>query len=239
MPEPDLQTVLLLQHQDDGGPGNLSTWLDERGIPWDLADVSAGSLPPVTPRRAIVVLGSEEAAYDPAVAWLPAEKAFVAQAMALGTPVLGLCFGGQLIADVLGGEVAKADVAEIGWVDVAALPHSAQDRAAPDPADAAVPGTWFAWHYDQFQPPPGSTVLAASSTCLHAFRHGPHLALQFHPEVTPEQIEHWLDKMLRQSPQAMSAEDARRMLDEAERRGTAARDAAFRLYASFFGESAS
>jgi len=239
MPEPAPQTVLLLQHQDDGGPGNLVTWLDEHGIPWELIDVSAGSLPPVTPHRAIVVLGSEEAAYDPAVAWLPAEKAFVAQAMALGTPVLGLCFGGQLIADVLGGQVTKADVAEIGWVDVAALPNSAQNGAAPDPADAAVPGTWFAWHYDQFQPPPGSTVLAATSNCLHAFRHGRHLALQFHPEVSPEQIELWLDKMLRQDPPAMSAEDARRMLDEAERRGTAARDAAFRLYASFFGESTS
>jgi GMP synthase (glutamine-hydrolysing) len=238
MPEPDPQTVLLLQHQDDGGPGNLVTWLDEHEIPWELVDVSAGSLPPVSPRRAIVVLGSEEAAYDPAVAWLPAEKAFVAQAMALGTPVLGLCFGGQLIADVLGGQVAKADVAEIGWVDVAALPHSAQNGAAPVQADAAVPGTWFAWHYDQFQPPPGSTVLAASGNCLHAFRHGPHLALQFHPEVTTEQIEHWLDKMLRQRPRPMNGEDARRMLDESERRSTAARDAAFRLYASFFGESA-
>ena len=239
MSEPDPQTVLLLQHQDDGGPGNLVTWLDEHGIPWELVDVSAGSLPPVTPRRAIVVLGSEEAAYDPAVAWLPAEKAFVARAMALGTPVLGLCFGGQLIADVLGGQVRKADVAEIGWVDVAALPHSAQNGAAPDPADAAVSGTWFAWHYDQFRPPPGSTVLAASSNCLHAFRHGPHLALQFHPEVTPEQIELWLDKMLRQDQPTMSAEDARRMLAEAERLRTPARDAAFRLYASFFGESAS
>jgi GMP synthase-like glutamine amidotransferase len=237
MPEPDPQTVLLLQHQDDGGPGNLVTWLDEHGIPWELVDVPAGSLPLVTPRRAIVVLGSEEAAYDPALAWLPAEKAFVVQTMALGTPVLGLCFGGQLIADVLGGQVTKADVAEIGWVDVAALP--AQDGAAGEPADAAVPGTWFAWHHDQFQPPSGSTVLAATSNCLHAFRHGPHLALQFHPEVTHEQVEVWLDKMLRQDPGTMSTEDARRLLDEVERRGTAARDAAFRLYASFFGESAS
>jgi GMP synthase-like glutamine amidotransferase len=237
MPEPDPQTVLLLQHQDDGGPGNLLTWLDKRGIPWELVDVSAGSLPPVAPRRAIVVLGSEEAAYDPAVAWLPAEKAFLAQSMALGTPVLGLCFGGQLIADVLGGQVTKADVAEIGWVDVAALPNSGHSGAAADPADAAVPGTWFAWHYDQFQPPPGSTVLAATGNCLHAFRHGRHLALQFHPEVAPEQIELWLNKMLRQDPAAMSAEDARRLLDESERRGTAARDAAFQLYASFFGES--
>lgn len=239
MPEPDPQTVLLLQHQDDGGPGNLATWLDTHGIPWELVDVAAGGLPPVTPRRAIVVLGSEEAAYDPAVAWLPAEKAFVAQAMALGTPVLGLCFGGQLIADVLGGQVTRADVAEIGWVDITALPDPAQNLSAPDPTDAAVPGTWFAWHNDQFRPPPGSTVLAATSNCLHAFRVGPHLALQFHPEVTTEQIELWVRKMLRQDPPAMSAEDARHLLDEAQRRSTTARDAAFRLYASFFGEAPS
>jgi GMP synthase (glutamine-hydrolysing) len=236
MPEPDPQTVLLLQHQDDGGPGNLVTWLDEQRIPWELVDVSAGSLPEVTPCRAIVVLGSEESAYDPGVAWLPAEKAFVARAMAIGTPVLGLCFGGQLIAEVLGGQVAKAEVSEIGWVEVATLPHAARDGAATDAIDAAVAGTWFEWHYDHFQPPPGSTVLAASRSCLQAFRHGRHLALQFHPEVTTVQIEAWLDKVLRQDPPAMSADEARRMLDAVERLQPAALDAAFRLYAAFFAE---
>jgi GMP synthase-like glutamine amidotransferase len=220
-----LNTVLVLQHEDSGGPGNLAGWLDERGIPWELVDVSAGSLPPARPRRAVVVLGSVESVYDPLVEWLDAEKAFLAQVIATGTPVLGLCFGGQLLADVLGGQVVIAEVAEIGWVDVSPV-------VAGDAGDIRVGGRWFAWHYDQFRPPPGSTVLAHSSHCVHAFRHGPHLGLQFHPEVTPRQVELWLDKQLREC--RISQDEARRLLDSVRRLEPSARDAAYCLYNSFF-----
>jgi GMP synthase-like glutamine amidotransferase len=222
-------TVLLLQHQVDVGPGNLVTWLDEQGIPWELVDFSADPLPPVAPWRAVVVLGSEESAYDPQVRWLAAEKAFLSQVMVTGTPVLGLCFGGQLVAELLGGCVMKAEFGEIGWVEVDAVPGN---DGAPGAAYAAA-GTWFAYHYDRFAPPPGSTVLAWSKTCVHAFRQGPHLGVQFHPEVTARHIEAWTSKLLRRG--RLSPDEVHRTLDATTRLAPAAQDAAFRLYEAFFG----
>jgi hypothetical protein len=78
MPEKStVYTVLVLQHQEDADPRNLATWLDAAGIPWQLVDVSEDTLPPVLPRRALVVLGSKESVYDNSVQRLAADIAFV------------------------------------------------------------------------------------------------------------------------------------------------------------------
>jgi GMP synthase-like glutamine amidotransferase len=88
--------------------------------------------------------------------------------------VLGICFGGQHLARALGGAVARAKRPEVGWLDVETL--------APG---VVAPGPWLQWHRDAFTVPPGAELLARSSVCAQAFRAGPHLGVQFHPEVTP------------------------------------------------------
>ena len=64
-------------------------------------------------------------------------------------PVLGLCFGGQMLARVLGSENYRSDDAEIGW-----LPVRTHD------ADLVSEGPWFQWHFDVFTAPPGARVVA-------------------------------------------------------------------------------
>jgi GMP synthase-like glutamine amidotransferase len=96
-------------------------------------------------------------------------------------PVLGLCFGGQMLARVLGGEVYRGDVAEIGWLPV----RTTDPELVPE-------GPWFQWHFDTFTTPPGATLIAESDVGAQAFVSGRSLGLQFHPEVTPEIMHDWV-----------------------------------------------
>jgi GMP synthase-like glutamine amidotransferase len=69
----------------------------------------------------IVPLGARWPVYDEALqrTWVAAETQFVRDAADAGVALLGVCFGGQLLAQAFGGSVARAGVPEIGWYDVA------------------------------------------------------------------------------------------------------------------------
>lgn len=140
------------------------------------------SLPEPTGYDVIVPLGARWAAYDDTVPWIAAEMDMLRRALAAGGGVLGVCFGGQLLARALGGEVTRSPDPEIGWHEV----HS------DDPA--LVPGgPWFQWHFDRFAPPPGTTV-ARNARAVQAFARGRALGLQFHPEVDGALVEQWIDE---------------------------------------------
>src|SRR3954469_22754515 len=165
--------ALVLEHDQDAPAGLLDAWAADRGVALEV--VAAGSpLPDPRGRPFVVSLGSEASAADDAVPWLAAERAVLDRAIACDVPILGICFGAQPLARALGGVVAPAPRAEVGWLDVESL--------APD----VVPhGPWLQWHRDAFTLPPGAQLLARSPVCPQAFRSGPHLGVQFHPEVTP------------------------------------------------------
>ena len=133
---------------------------------------------------AIVFFGAVWAVYDEATigTWIGDEIAFARAALGLGVPVLGICFGGQMLAAALGGQVARATTPEIGWTVV-----SSADPALIDP------GPWFQWHYDRFTLPAGVPVLARTALANQAFVYGRAMGLQFHPELSPSVLECWLD----------------------------------------------
>jgi len=133
---------------------------------------------------AIVPFGAVWSVYDDAAigTWIGSEIAFTRHAIGLGVPVLGICFGGQLLAAAVGGQVTRAPEAEIGWTVV--------DSDDPGLID---PGPWFQWHSDRFTPPAGVPVMARTTLANQAFTVGRSLALQFHPELTPSVLECWLD----------------------------------------------
>ena len=111
--------------------------------------------------------------------WLPIEKRFLAEAIRARKPILGICLGAQLLADVLGGKVFQNPVKEIGW-----FPLCVFDRAAPL---AAFPErlTVMHWHGDTFTIPEGARRVAESEACANqAFVHGDRVVgLQFHIEL--------------------------------------------------------
>src|SRR5262249_27335703 len=152
----------------------------------------------------IVLLGSTCSVYDQgeARAWIDEELAWLGQADAAGVPVLGICFGAQMLAVTFGGTVEHAGSQEIGWVMV-----NTED------SDLIPPGPWLEFHHDRCLPPAGATVLAHNGLGVQAYRLGRHLAVQFHPEVDGEQFRLWLDAGGRagieangQDPDAMLAE---------------------------------
>ncbi|HEY6760600.1 MAG TPA: type 1 glutamine amidotransferase [Baekduia sp.] len=165
--------ALVLEHDQDAPAGLLDAWARERGVALEVVPAGA-PIPDPAARPFLVSLGAEASAYDDAVPWLAAERAALDRAIACDVPILGICFGGQHLARALGGTVAPADRAEVGWLDVETL--------APD---VVPPGPWLQWHRDRFTVPPGAELLARSPVCPQAFRLGPHLGVQFHPEVTP------------------------------------------------------
>ena len=129
----------------------------------------------------VVPLGSRWAAYDERLPWIAGEVAMVREALDAGLGVLGVCFGGQLLARVLGGSVARSPEPEIGWHEV----RSANPALVP-------PGPWFQWHFDRLTLPPGSVEVARNDRATQAFVQGRALGLQFHPELDEALLELWI-----------------------------------------------
>jgi GMP synthase-like glutamine amidotransferase len=195
---------LVLSHEDEAPIGLLGEWLAEHGIGFDVCDVTRESLPPLASYDFVASLGSSHSATDAQRTWVAAEIGLLREAVAAEVPVLGLCFGGQALSIALGGEVGPALRPQIGWFELA------------ERTEAIPLGPWFYWHYEQLSVPPGAESLADSEVGPAAFRHGRHLGLQFHPEVTVTAIDSWSRSdqadlaKLGISPQALRAESEQR-----------------------------
>ncbi|AFM17900.1 GMP synthase family protein [Mycolicibacterium chubuense NBB4] len=131
----------------------------------------------------IVPLGSRWPVYDEALrnSWVGTEMALLREAADAGVALLGVCFGGQLLAQTFGGSVARSPRPEVGWYDVLS-----------DRPDIVPGGPWFQWHFDRWTLPPGATELARTPNSSQAFVLGRTMALQFHPEVDTELLTRWL-----------------------------------------------
>jgi GMP synthase-like glutamine amidotransferase len=173
--------LLVVEHDPDAPAGLLGGWATADGLAVATVRLHAGDpLPPSDACDAAVVLGSEQTAYDDAVPWLAAELAFVDRLLAREVPVLGICFGAQVLARVLGARLYRLAEPEIGWVRV----------TSKHPGLAE--GPWPSWHIDAFDLPAGAAELAVNEVCLQGFTVGPHAAVQFHPEATRPIVASWL-----------------------------------------------
>lgn len=183
MSEPETALrALVIEAERETPSGLIGEWLRERGARVQTLQIDVDDRPvDLGAHDLLIPLGSELPAYDDSVEWVRRERALLDEAVSADVPVLGICFGGQMLARVLGGEAFRSDQSEIGWYDV--------DTRAPQ----LIPtGPWFQWHFDTFSVPAGATLLAESPVGPQAFRHGRHLGVQFHPEVTPQIMDGWV-----------------------------------------------
>jgi len=152
--------------------------------------IDEGEAVPADPRgfSGLVFMGGPMSVNDD-LPWIAHALRLIRAAVDAGTPVLGHCLGGQLIARALGGEVTRNPVKEIGWGRADILPNEvarAWFGAGLDSFDS------FHWHGETFSIPPGATRILSSAWCENqAFALGPHLGLQCHVEMTPELIRAW------------------------------------------------
>jgi len=130
----------------------------------------------------VLTLGSEWNVYRPeTAAWEEAEAALVRDAVERGVPLLGICFGAQVLAHALGGTVSRSSTPEIGWVTI----------AVDGPPVAS--GPWMEWHDDVFTAPAGFDVLARNEVGPQLIRGPRTVGTQFHPEVTETMVRDWLE----------------------------------------------
>ena len=190
--------VLCLTHEHDGPAGLFADVVRERGdelLEWN---VSQGP-PPEPPGsfEALVVFGgSMHVDQEDRHPWLTAQHDLMREALdRKNTKEKGVhedvCLGGQLLARAAGAHVGPASRPEIGWFEIELTPEGASDPvvgALPERFDA------FEWHSYAFDVPPGGVLLAESPACAQAFRVGDAAwGVQFHPEVTHEMLEEWID----------------------------------------------
>jgi GMP synthase-like glutamine amidotransferase len=141
------------------------------------------SFPDYNDYDVIIPLGSPWGAWDDACIgnWLLPELEWLQSAIEADVPVLGICFGGQLMARALGGSVAPGPRPELGWTYIFS-----------DEQSLVSNGPWFQFHYDYWQVPPAAKEIARTALASQAFTYRRSLALQFHPELDVEVLEGWL-----------------------------------------------
>ncbi len=190
-----MKNLLILRHSPLDGPGSLEPYFRHAGWNIETVDAAHADLAAIDPLAADLVmpLGSALSVYDEALfPFITAERTLLARRLEADRPVLGICFGAQLIASALGCRVFKAAELEVGWypLELTAAGAASPLRAlGPDVAPAVMH-----WHQDTFDLPPGTERLARSALCENqAFARGTQLlAVQFHPEVTRNGVEAWL-----------------------------------------------
>jgi GMP synthase (glutamine-hydrolysing) len=188
--------LLVVQHEPDAPVAWLGEWWAELGLGLHVVRGDLGE--PVDDRwghehDGLVVLGGDMGANDDAVApWLAPTRALIADAVALGVPMLGVCLGHQLAAVALGGTVEPNPTGRT----IGPVPVRLTGAAASDPLLSVVDGL-PAIHYNDdvvTDLPPGATVLATLPDGRpQALRFGPVAwGVQFHPETSPEVFGAWL-----------------------------------------------
>lgn len=217
-----MRPVLVRQHEGLTPPGLLADWLEERGIPFEVSHSWKGETVQDPARYSFVAsLGSPHGPNDTHEPAVVAELELIGAAVEKDVPVLGLCFGGEALSAVLGGLVELAPRPELGWREI----------ETDDPA-TVPPGPWLEWHYERFTTPPGATEIARTKDAVQAFRYGPHLGVQFHPESTVEIVGRWAG-MDTERLTALGVEDGMELLAVPQEQEEAAREAAFRLFDAF------
>ena len=133
----------------------------------------------------VIMMGGPMSVYEhERYPWIACQKRRLVARLELDRPTLGVCFGAQLLAAALGGEVFRGPHKEVGFGTVAI-----RDTADPTPLRHLAGQPVLHWHGDTFTLPEGTELLASSERYENqAFRRGRNvLALQFHAEMGLDQ----------------------------------------------------
>ena len=177
--------IHYLQHIPFGGLGNIRDWaLAKRHQISGTQLLYDEPLPEVDEFDWLIIMGGLMNIYqEDEFSWLIGEKMFIKDAIDAGKIVLGICFGAQLIANVLGAKIYRNQYPEIGWFEVRLTDDARNSRVFRRFPERF---TAFHWHGDTFDLPPSCKWIAQSEACRNqAFEYdGRVIGLQFHLDTT-------------------------------------------------------
>ena len=176
--DPDMvlaMKALIIQHTETSPPGSSIDWLEARNISYTIFWPAKNlQWPLLADFELFIVCGGEmNVDEEQLYPWLRDEKQFLKQAIQQQKKMVGICLGGQLLAEVLGGRVQKHPAWEVGWHEVDI---------------SGVKLMVFEYHGYSFSLPPDAQQIATNSQCQEqAFNFNSQvLGCQFHPEVSQE-----------------------------------------------------
>lgn len=170
--------VLVLENFPAGPVGLFGDYLERR---------QGAQLRVVTPETMpaqpgdedlLVVLGSPSGVYEE-LPWIIRQRDLVRQTIEAGRPVVGICFGAQIIASAIGGSVAPFGRRFCGWI------------ASEEIVDPVWRGPWARWHGDHLTLPESAEVLARDQGTIQAFQYRQAVGVQFHPEANEAILTDW------------------------------------------------
>ena len=222
------RTAIVISNPTVGAElGHLEPWLRDNGfdvrrlVRDDILDADAAD-----DADLVIILGSEwtlartmDAPDDPpqAAAAIAAETELIRRRVEQDKPLLGICFGGQMLSHTLGGAVTRQAAPHIAWE----TPESEIDE---------LRAPWVLLHNDAFTVPPGAELLAEADHAPIALRYGRAWGVQFHPEVDAEILTRMFEDV--GTPREVSAPQ----VDALRVRADAQRADSLRLFDRFWAE---
>ncbi len=225
--------VLAIVHHENAATGVFADAVGET-VEWQPA---RGPAPEIDGLDAVMVFGGAmNADQEDELPWLRTEKLFLQELLARGVPTLGVCLGGQMLAEAAGAPARRAREPEIGWRRVEISPEGRDD---PLMGPLAPAFEVFQWHSYEAPLPPGAVALAHTPVCLQAFRIAglPAWGLQFHAEVTMPDLSSWLEEFGDDPDAVASGLDPEQLRTESEQRIAAQNELGRALAGRFLAEA--
>jgi GMP synthase-like glutamine amidotransferase len=218
--------VLIIQHSSGVRPAYVTTFFSEHNIPFEILPILDPTYQEKFPDNntndytAIVSLGGPQGTYeDDKYPYLKWEKLFLAAQFSLNTPILGLCLGAQIIADVIGGHGHLGKYGyEVGYVQYEITCEGKRDPVISKVFEEQQNKPLFIMHHqDSFDLPSNASILAyTSNNYIAAFRIGSALCVQFHPEASFIEFNEWVQRTRQNRPEAYKNLDIDEILHQAQ-----------------------
>jgi GMP synthase-like glutamine amidotransferase len=189
-----MKPTLVIQNCPAESAGSIVDYLQTKQIPYQtVRTYDDETLPDPRTVGAVINLGCPLSVNNTfEVDYLTTLYKYVVELVRRDQPYLGVCFGGQLLARVLGADVKANKVKEIGTYSV-----QLTEQGIGDPLFIGFPNEFsvFHWHGDTFGIPFGSAHLVKGVDCVNqAFRKGRMVGVQFHLETIPNEVPVWCDE---------------------------------------------